>query len=119
MLRRGSVTERWPAVAAPARGRALGVVPVFGLARTIVLGVRPQDVVVSQDERSDQNAIEAEVFTVEPLGDSTILDLKIGETRMKAVTSPDFHAEMGGKVWARFRADRVYLFDKKSGDAVG
>jgi len=85
----------------------------------IVLGVRPQDVVVSQDERSDQNAIEAEVFTVEPLGDSTILDLKIGETRMKAVTSPDFPAEMGGKVWARFRADRVYLFDKKSGDAVG
>jgi len=85
----------------------------------IVLGVRPQDVVVSQDERSDQNAIEAEVFTVEPLGDSTILDLKIGETRMKAVTSPDFPEEMGGKVWARFRADRVYLFDKKSGDAVG
>jgi len=38
---------------------------------------------------------------------------------MKAVTSPDFPAEMGGKVWARFRADRVYLFDKKSGDAVG
>src|SRR5207249_7677280 len=84
----------------------------------IVLGVRPQDVVVSQDERSDQNAIEAEVFTVEPLGDSTILDLKIGETRMKAVVSPDFRGEMGSRVWTRFRPDRVYVFDKKTGTAM-
>jgi multiple sugar transport system ATP-binding protein len=84
----------------------------------IVLGVRPQDVVVSFDAASSQNAIEAEVFTVEPLGDSTILDLKVGATRMKAVTSPDFPAEMGGRVWTRFRSERVYIFDKKTGDAM-
>ncbi len=84
----------------------------------IVLGVRPQDVLVSQEGPSPQNSIEAEVFTVEPLGDSTILDLKIGETRMKAVTSPEFPAEMGGTVWTRFRSERVYIFDKKTGDAM-
>src|SRR5437870_2027909 len=84
----------------------------------IVLGVRPQDVVVSRDGAASQNSIEAEVFTVEPLGDSTILDLKVGETRMKAVTSPDFPAEMGGRVWTKFRSERVYIFDKKTGDAM-
>jgi ABC-type sugar transport system ATPase subunit len=52
------------------------------------------------------------------LGDSTILDLKIGETRMKAVTSPDFRAEMGDRVWTRFRSERIYIFDKKTGSAM-
>src|SRR5216117_2259122 len=50
----------------------------------VVLGVRPQDVLVSIGPSAPDAGIEAEVFTVEPLGDSTILDLKIGETRMKA-----------------------------------
>jgi len=84
----------------------------------VVLGVRPQDVLVSIGPSAPDAGIEAEVFTVEPLGDSTILDLKIGETRMKAVTSPDFRAEMGDRVWTRFRAERLYIFDKKTGSAV-
>jgi len=84
----------------------------------LVLGIRPQDVLVSRESSSQSGAIEAEIFTTEPLGDSTILDLKIGETRMKAVVSPDFHGEMGSRVWTRFRPDRVYVFDKKTGTAM-
>jgi len=84
----------------------------------LVLGIRPQDVLVSRESSSASDAIEAEIFTTEPLGDSTILDLKIGETRMKAVVSPDFHGEMGSHVWTRFRPDRVYIFDKKTGSAM-
>ena len=84
----------------------------------LVLGIRPQDVLVSREPTSPSGAIEAEIFTTEPLGDSTILDLKIGETRMKAVVSPDFRGEMGSRVWTRFRPDRVYVFDKKTGTAM-
>jgi multiple sugar transport system ATP-binding protein len=84
----------------------------------IVLGIRPQDVLVSRESSSPSGAIEAEIFTTEPLGDSTILDLKIGETRMKAVVSPDFQGEMGSHVWTRFRPDRVHIFDKKTGTAM-
>src|SRR5438093_369478 len=83
----------------------------------LVLGIRPQDVLVSRESNSPSGAIEAEIFTTEPLGDSTILDLKIGATRMKAVVSPDFHEEMGRRVWTQFRPDRVYVVDKKAGTA--
>ncbi len=83
----------------------------------VVLGIRPQDVQVSL-QSSNEPSVQTETFATEPLGDQTILDLKVGETLVKAVVVPDFPADMGTEVWISFPARKVHLFDKKTGKAL-
>jgi len=80
-----------------------------------VLGVRPQDVLVYKDEKMRKGLIKAVLDVVEPLGDVTILDLKIGDYLVKAVVSPDFEAELGDELWIEFPSDKVHIFDRKTG----
>ncbi|MFQ5838238.1 MAG: ABC transporter ATP-binding protein [Thermoplasmata archaeon] len=84
----------------------------------IVLGIRPQDVKVHQDALGEDNLIKAELYTTEPLGDIMILDLKVGDFLMKAAVSPDFNAETADELRVKFPAEKVYLFDKKTGIAL-
>jgi len=83
----------------------------------VVLGIRPQDVQVSL-QSSNGPSVQTETFATEPLGDQTILDLKVGETLVKAVVVPDFPADMGTEIWISFPARKVHLFDKKTGKAL-
>jgi multiple sugar transport system ATP-binding protein len=95
----------------------------------VVLGIRPQDVQVnppSQEEASGviihrfpSSSVPAEIYTTEPLGDSTILDLKIGDKLLKALVGPTFEGESGAKVVIRFPPERIHLFDHASGRAIG
>jgi len=55
---------------------------------------------------------------IEPLGDVTILDLKVGDYLVKAVVSPDFKAKLGDELWVKFQVDKIFLFDKKTGKAL-
>lgn len=84
----------------------------------VVLGVRPQDVQVFTTPKEDRDLIKSQVYTTEPLGDMMILDLKIGESILKAVVSPDFEAEATTELWVRFPPEKIYLFDKKTGVAL-
>ena len=83
----------------------------------VVLGVRPQNVHVYREKRKD-TITKARLYVSEPLGDILILDLKVGESLVKAVVSPDFKAEMGDEFWVGFPVDKIYLFDKKTGEAL-
>ena len=83
----------------------------------IVLGIRPQDVQVSL-ESIQEPCLCTETFATEPLGDQTILDVKVGNALVKAVVVPEFPADMGTEVWISFPAHKVHLFDKKTGKAL-
>ena len=83
-----------------------------------ILGVRPKDVLVYSEVREKKNVIKARVEVIEPLGDETILNLKVGDYLIKAVVTPDFKAEMGDELWVSFPEDKIYLFDKKTGNAL-
>src|SRR2546425_683209 len=83
----------------------------------VVLGIRPQDIRVSL-QASEEPCVCTETFATEPLGDQTILDLKLGEALMKAIVVPDFPAEMGTEVWVSFPAPKIHFFDKKTGKAL-
>lgn len=94
----------------------------------VVMGIRPQDVQVSSDAPSDASgvvlfrfpasSVPAEIYTTEPLGDSTILDLKVGDKLLKAVVSATFEGEAGAKVVIHFPSERIHLFDGGSGRAI-
>jgi multiple sugar transport system ATP-binding protein len=62
--------------------------------------------------------VAAEIYVVEPLGSSQIIDLKIGSEIMKTRTSADFVANIGDKVWVTLNEKKVHFFDKASGNAI-
>jgi len=84
----------------------------------VILGVRPQDVQVYRDAKVKDGLIRTNLYTVEPLGDMMILDLKVGDYLVKAVVSPDFEVEKVDKLWVKFPVDKIHLFDKKTGKAL-
>jgi multiple sugar transport system ATP-binding protein len=83
----------------------------------VVLGVRPEDTLV-QEDRPRGDAVEAEVYVVEPLGADIIVDLKIGQNILKAETPEGFLADVGKKVWVSFRRNKLHIFDKKTEKAI-
>jgi multiple sugar transport system ATP-binding protein len=83
----------------------------------LVLGIRPSDVLVSK-QRKDGEGMQSEVSVVEPLGDEVIVDLTVGEHLIKAIAPRTFDANIGDKVWAILDKTKVYIFDKKSGQAI-
>ncbi len=83
-----------------------------------ILGVRPQDVLVYTNAKGKKRLIKARLEVIEPLGDKQILDLKVGDYLVKALVSPDFKAEMGDELWIDFPAEKIYIFDKKTGKVL-
>ncbi len=87
--------------------------------REVVFGVHPEDVIVSH--QSISNAFQAEVYSVEPLGAETIVEVTLGtdetgsHTILKACTAPNFAAEIGQHLYVTFVADRMHFFDKTTG----
>jgi ABC-type sugar transport system ATPase subunit len=75
----------------------------------IKLGVRPEDIEISKTKTS-QLTCEADIRLLEPLGDSLIVTLKIGDTVMKAKTKPGFKADIGEHIYVTFDWNRTNLF---------
>ena len=95
----------------------------------VILGIRPQDLHVSHEGVPDasgvvvyrfpSSSVPAEVYTTEPLGDATILDLKVGDKLLKALVAATFEGDAGTKVVIGFPPDRIHLFERASGRAIG
>lgn len=85
---------------------------------TCVMGVRPQDIIVYKDAEKKKGLVKAVLDVVEPLGDTIILDLKIGDYMVKSVVSPDFKAEVGDDLWLEIPPNKIHIFDKTTGDTL-
>jgi len=84
---------------------------------SLTLGIRPQDVMVHVKAKG-KGMIKATLEIDEPLGDRQVLDLKVGEYLVKALVLPDFKAALGDDLWIEFPSDKIYVFDKKTGQAL-
>jgi len=78
----------------------------------LVLGTRPEDMTVVIDKEG-KGEIPAEIYVVEPVGESTIVDLKIGNYIVKARAPSGFKAEIGEKVGINIAREKMHIFDKK------
>jgi ABC-type sugar transport system ATPase subunit len=83
----------------------------LGQGRRAMLGVRASDLVLGGDR--DQ-AIDGEVFLVEPVGPVTYLDVHVAGRAVKAVCDPDGAPAVGENVKLGFANSRVRLFDPTS-----
>ncbi len=90
--------------------------------RDLVFGAHPEDVLVSH--QLVPNAFQVEVYSVEPLGAETIVELTLGtdadgsRTIIKSRTAPNFEAEIGQHLYVSFVPERIHLFDKVTGEAL-
>jgi multiple sugar transport system ATP-binding protein len=83
---------------------------------SLVLGVRPQDILIYR--KGKEGMIKAQLELDEPLGDSQVFDLRVGDYLAKALVSPDFTARVGDELWLGFQPSKIYVFDKKTGQAL-
>jgi multiple sugar transport system ATP-binding protein len=122
-LRNGSE----PALTNPAGAWQLPIAPRYrdairsrSEADAFTLGVRSEDIRLSLHPEPD--AIQAHVYVVEPLGDRTIFDLRLGDEPIKVRTAPDFVSEPdvppGTPVWLTLDSERIHLFDRQTGQTV-
>ncbi len=88
----------------------------------VIFGAHPEDVLVSHQPMP--NACQAEVYSVEPLGAETIVELTLGtdaagaHTIVKSRTAPNFEARIGEHLSVMFVAERIHFFDKTTGEAL-
>jgi len=82
----------------------------------LVMGVRPEAVLVAREEAPGARPLEAHF--IEPLGAYDIVDLKVGERYLKARTASGFVRSRGDRVWARLDASQVHFFDATTGDVL-
>ena len=83
----------------------------------LTLGVRPQDVRIVEDA-GRSGTIAGEVYTVEPLGDTTIVNVQVGAHLIRAVAGPQFDPERRGTVQLEFPEGKVHLFERTTGKAL-
>jgi len=83
----------------------------------LILGVRPSDVSLHKSRPPEEN-IEAEVYTIEPMGIEAVIDLKVGEHLIKSKVRATFKVDVGQKVWMIFDKNRIHIFDKKTKEAI-
>lgn len=84
--------------------------------KSVVLGVRPEDILLDKGEK--KGFIQSEVFALEPLGNEVIVNLKLGETIFKAKENAEFRAKVGDKLWFAFKKEKLYVFDKETGSVL-
>ncbi|QRV17397.1 ABC transporter ATP-binding protein (plasmid) [Haloterrigena salifodinae] len=81
-----------------------------------VLGIRPEDIEVADGD--EENAIEATVNVVEPLGDLSHVYVEIGNEQYTASIAGTPQYEPGDTIWVLFPEDQIHVFDTDDGRAV-
>jgi len=88
-----------------------------GLKKEVILGIRPEDIAI-YFEKPKNAAIGAEVYVTEPLGNKTIVDIRMGKDVIKAIASASFSGKPGQKVWLMVKESKLHLFEKETGSCV-
>ncbi len=83
--------------------------------RPLMLGLRAED--LSVEHRGDAS-LSGELYAVEPLGDRTLVDVKIGSELLKVKARPSVTGSPGDRLSVAVDLDRAHLFDAESGQAL-
>ena len=80
--------------------------------RAIVLGVRPEDVLVYADGHG--GLVDAKLEMIEHLGSDIVLHLKAGSAAIMARVAPDFDLN-GRRYRVALHSKRIHVFDRETG----
>ena len=82
----------------------------------VALGVRSEDIALRNGE--EQGDLAAEVYSVEPLGDRNIYDVKLGSSYLRVKAPPTTMLDIGAPVRLDINRERIHLFDPKTDKAI-
>ena len=93
-------------------------VPVKTFRQTgdVVLGIRPEDILIS--ETSIPNGVEFQAYSVLPSGSDTTIIARKGDTELTVKENGVSKIKMDQKIWLSFNEDCTNLYDKESGNLV-
>ncbi len=80
--------------------------------RPLLLGLRAED--LSVEKRGDVS-LPGELYGLEPLGDRTVVDVKVGSEMLKVKARPTVTGTPGERLSVAVDLDRAHLFDAGSG----
>jgi multiple sugar transport system ATP-binding protein len=95
----------------------LGMLQQKQAAADLSLGVRPEGVIVSRDDKPGYRPAEAHI--IQPFGGFDIVDLKFGQKTLRARTTSGFVDKPGATVFARIDPAQAHFFDTSSGASLG
>ena len=75
------------------------------------MGMRPED--LSLVDPATPNALQCEIYVVEPMGNETLVDVRVGDEHLSVRAGRGFTARVGSKVGVKFDADDACFFDAK------
>jgi multiple sugar transport system ATP-binding protein len=79
----------------------------------VVVGIRPEHVVLARDEPAEQIA-DAEALFAEPMGADTLGWFQFGKHRLSARLVPQIARGISGRVRLALQSDHISLFDPAS-----
>jgi ABC-type sugar transport system ATPase subunit len=83
----------------------------------VQVGIRPEDVVVSRDDRADGIAGTVAGKLSLPMLNATVLSVRVDQHEIFAHIGGDENVRAGDRVWLTFR--KYHLFDRPSGRRLG
>ncbi len=96
----------------------VGAEPLAGVGagQAVSLGIRPEGVTLAHGETAGHLA--AKVTNIEPLGSHDIVDVRVGNTTLRARTESGFVSGEGQAVWVGLDTAQAHFFDRASGMAL-
>jgi len=85
-------------------------------ARSVTLGIRPEDVVL--DPERDRNTIDAEIDVTEPLGKEQLFYYDLDGQTYTASVGGHQNLTVGNTVTIQFPEENTYLFDGTTGETI-
>lgn len=83
----------------------------------LVLGIRPHEVTVALGGE-DARGLRGTVYIVEPLGEYSVLTVRVGQRTVRALADPSFAAARDAPVTLLLNARGMLLFDEETGEEL-
>jgi multiple sugar transport system ATP-binding protein len=83
-----------------------------------LLGIRPESIALAGNADRARETFTATVTVTEPLGDSLLLECRVGDTDFKVEAAPRTNVDPGDAVALTHDPDRLHLFDAATGTAL-
>ena len=86
--------------------------------RELILGIRPEQIVLASNELTHLPTLRAEVQVVEPTGPDTLVFVNINNTKVCCRLAPDSAPDSGQNLTLQFDSSKVLLFDANTGERL-
>jgi len=83
---------------------------------SVLVGIRAEN--IKTLHAPAENALQAKVLVVEPLGSHNLITMQLGSEQIKVNTDADFKAQPGETLWLRLNAEKICWIERSSGRAM-